>query len=160
VAEETYSPDDTLDVGGGRRLSLSPEALLVEIRRGRDAWILSRAIPYDEIRAVYHYEARDWSYLAVAGAYWLGALLLVLVAAAVIRFSTLLLAGSILVVTFLIGGLAVYRVLTVPRPLLRLDAYGGTLVVPGRGTGFFRRLTGRLPKPGEQRDLLETPEQA
>src|SRR3712207_8168478 len=54
-----------------RSLALAPEALYVETRGAGGIWIRVRGIPYDQVRAVYSYEARDWPFLGAAAAVWL-----------------------------------------------------------------------------------------
>ena len=138
---------ERMEISRDRRLSLAPEALLVETRGGTGAWIPARAVGYDEISAVYRYEARDWSYLGMAALYWGVLLLLILITGAVGRWPWELIAVAVGVAALLVGALGAYRVMRVPRKLLRIEAYGGTLVFPDRTPAFFGSLAVRLPQP-------------
>jgi len=66
------------------RVTLGPEALLAESRDPLfGVWTPTRQIFYDEIRAVYRYRVRDWSYLIVGVLYaLLGGLILLIAGAA------------------------------------------------------------------------------
>ena len=142
-----------MPIGGGRRLALGAEGVTLEVRSPTGAWVTDRLIRYDEIRAVYAYEARDWAYLVVAGGYWVAGLLLWAFAFFFSEWSAPVLWIALAVLTVLAVGLAVYRIMTVPRPLLRIDAYGGPLTVPHGDLAFFRRLSARLPRPDTVPDL-------
>src|SRR2546421_7562158 len=71
-------------VTGVTRVTLGPEALLAESRDPLfGVWTPTRQIFYDEIRAVYRYRVRDWSYLVVALLYaLLGGLILLIAGSA------------------------------------------------------------------------------
>src|SRR5207237_1484391 len=63
------------------RITLGPEALLAESRDPLfGVWTPTRQIFYDEIRAVYRYRVRDWSYLVVGFLYALLGSLILLIA--------------------------------------------------------------------------------
>ncbi|HTE19210.1 MAG TPA: hypothetical protein VK689_12615, partial [Armatimonadota bacterium] len=137
--------EETMRIGGNRRLALAPEALWLETRGGGGAWIRTRPVAYDEIRAVYSYQVRDWGFLAAVGAIWLVLTILMLIAAAFGAATGTVTAAVILVLTVLLGALGAYRVVAAPRKLLRIDAYSGMLVVPNRDGRFYRGLADRLP---------------
>ena len=137
--------DETMSIGGNRRLALAPEALWLETRGGGGAWVRTRPVAYEEIRAVYRYQARDWGSLAALGAGWVVLTILLLIAAALGALAGTVTAVIIVVLAVLLGGLGAYRVVAVPRKLLRIDAYSGMLVVPNREAGFYRSLASRLP---------------
>jgi hypothetical protein len=143
------SPIETMEIGGGRRLALCPEALYVEAK-GPAGWLRSRAIHYGEIRALYSYQVRDWTSLLVAGGAWMGLTILLLVAGAVLTWPGEMLAVLVLLAGVLIGSAALYRVLTAPRKMLRIEAFSGALVVPDRAPAFFRTLSERLPQSRPQ----------
>jgi len=134
-------------VGGGRRLSLTPQSLLIEARGAGASWIPARAIDYDEISAVYRYDSRDWGFLGVACAVWLGLSLVIVLAALFLRASPWEVLAVLAVAGVVVGAAAVYRIQRVPRKLLRVEAVGGSLVVADRSSGFFDLLAARLPKP-------------
>ena len=137
--------DETMSIGGSRRLALAPEALWLETRGGGGTWVRTRPVAYDEIRAVYSYQTRDWGSLAALGAGWVALTVLLLIAAAFGGWSGTITGAVVLVLTVLLAALAAYRVVAVPRKLLRIDAYSGMLVVPNREPGFYRSLASRLP---------------
>jgi hypothetical protein len=138
---------ETMDVGGGRRIALAPEALFMQARGAAGTWVAMRAVPYDEIRAVYRYEARDWGYLGIALAYWFAAFFLLLIGGLAARWDGWMIGAAVAAATVLLAGLAAYRVVAVPQRLLRIDAYSGALVVRNRAPGFFYQLARRLPAP-------------
>src|SRR5438874_10818278 len=74
----------SVSVTGITRVTLGPEALLAESRDPLfGVWTPTRQIFYDEIRAVYRYRVRDWSYLIVGLLYaLLGGLVLLIAGAA------------------------------------------------------------------------------
>jgi hypothetical protein len=137
--------DETMTIGGSRRLALAPEALWLETRGGGGAWVRTRPVAYDEIRAVYSYQARDWSSVGILSACWLVLTILLLLLAAFGGLSGTLTVAIVAVLAVLLGGLGAYRVIAMPRKLLRIDAYSGMLVVPNRAPGFYRSLASRLP---------------
>ncbi|HEU4753562.1 MAG TPA: hypothetical protein VFU47_10685 [Armatimonadota bacterium] len=141
------NPGELMEVGGGRRLAICPEALYVETRGPGGVWLRSRAIPFAEIRAIYRYEVRDWSALALAGLAWLGVLVLVLMIARLGSWPGGLTAAVLALTAVVVGGLGAYRMATAPKRLLRIDAYSGGLVVPNRVPGFYASIAARLPGP-------------
>lgn len=147
IVDSSYPEEDTMNVGGGRRLALAPDALVVETRSG-GGWRRTSAIPYEDIKAVYRYETRDWSAAWIGAAVWLAALVILLTGGVALRRLDLLAGVFLPIVTVLILGAAAYRVLGVPRGLLRIEAYGASVVAPNRSPGFFYRLRARMPRPG------------
>jgi hypothetical protein len=142
---QSSSTDDVMEVGNGRRLALAPQGLLVEARVP-SGWAPARAVDYDEILAVYSFETRDWNAAAV-GALLAGGLAgVVFLGGWLARLPGIVTGIAALVVGLAVAGLGVYRTATRPRRLLRIEAYGGALLVPNRTPDFFGRLAERLPK--------------
>jgi hypothetical protein len=145
---ETYLGQNVMPVTRQCRLLLGPEALLIEVRGPGDTWVPRNAIPYTEIQAVYSFDTPDWNYAAVALAYWLGALAVLAVAGMFLSdiAGTVMTAGGILA-TLAVTALATYRIATVPRRVLRIEAHQTTLEYNRRSSEFFRQLRARLPAP-------------
>ncbi|MFN3648965.1 MAG: hypothetical protein ACK47B_05230 [Armatimonadota bacterium] len=135
-----------MPISGNRRLLLAPEGLVLEVRSG-SYWARARVIPYADIRAAYQYEVRDWGPLGASIGFiaCVGFVVLMLLAFEAIGTGVAGLALAVSAVLLL--GIGFYRSLTVPRRLLRIEAYSGPMVLPNRGNFFFPALAERLPKP-------------
>ena len=148
----TAPVEATLAVGGGRRLALTPLALHVEVRNGRD-WRIARTIGYGEIAAAYRYEVRDWGYLGLGLVYGLVLLAAVLSVALLSGLDGVLAGGVAALVVILVIGLTAYRIATVPRRWLRIETHTGPLLLPNRDELFFNRLSTHLSPPLEPVEL-------
>jgi hypothetical protein len=130
-------PTDAMDVGGGRRLSLAPDALWLENRSG-SAYVRIRPITYDQIQTVYTYETRDWSmvgYMALLALFLLMVTFIGL-ASANVNIGPLY---SLLIVLVLGGapmGWGIYHSISVPRKMLRIDTHTGSVIVSNRQPRF------------------------
>jgi hypothetical protein len=132
-----------MEIGGGRRLAVSRDGLCVESRSG-GTWTRARVIPYDDVRALYRYQTTDWGSLVLLGGLWVVLLLVLLVAAAVARWSAGLSIGSAAALTVLFVVLGIVRGRNVPLRLLRIEAYSGALQVPERSPAFFASLAAQV----------------
>jgi hypothetical protein len=119
-----------MDVGGGRRLTLAPEAMWLETRGGGQTWIRIRAMPYAEIQAVYAYDLRDWAALGWAALGWMVASGLFFILYMTIGGLPALAGWSVpLLLAAVAVSLAAYRIASVPRKMLRVDTLTGSLIV-------------------------------
>jgi hypothetical protein len=160
-ASVTRQPEVALlAVGSGRRLVLTAEALWMESRGAPGDWVRTRAVPFDEVRAAYAYELRDWGLVGAGVLAWLTLLSVAAAAAGVAgwgRYGMAFLVGGSLF-TLALAGLVGWRVATVKRSLLRVEAYSGVLEVPLRDIAFFTLLTHRLAAYGESAAASAAPE--
>lgn len=135
----SYPPlaTDAMDTGGGRRLSLAPEALWMEARSG-SSYVRLRPVTYEEIQAVYTYEVRDWSMAGYMAMTWLLLLAVVFSALAAGGAQVTALVGALifLAITAATAGFAAYHVATRLRKMMRIDTHTGSLIVPNRHPRF------------------------
>jgi len=132
-------------VTGITRVTLGPEALLAESRDPLfGVWTPTRQIFYDDIRAIYRYRVRDWSYLVVALLYALLGGLILLVAGSVGQATASTWAVSFGLLGALVAALCAYRILVAQRPMLRLDTITGPFRFATRQDDFVASLTSRL----------------
>src|SRR5437868_2061995 len=119
----------SVNLWGTQRLTLADEALVVEERTPvTGAWQPARRIYYDDIQAVYTYEAADWAYLATAILYgFLGGLALVVVGTTASVSAATWALGLGLLALF-IAALAGYRIFLALRPWVRVEAVTGSYV--------------------------------
>lgn len=128
---------EAMDVGGGRRLSLASDALWLENRSG-STYVRIRPITYEQIQTVYTYETRDWSmvgYMALL-AFFLLLVIFIALASANANIGPLY---SLLIILVLGGGpvgWGIYRSISVPRKMLRIDTHTGSVIVSNRQPRF------------------------
>lgn len=145
VMTDGVSPGPTMLLDRSRRLVLGPHWLSLEVRGGSRNWVPTRTIRYDEILAVFRYETRDWAYLGIALMYWLAAVTTGGVTAAAASLSAATVGWGALIITLVVGAMAIGRISTRPRRLLRIEAHSGAFVFANRDDQFFRSLATRLP---------------
>ncbi len=142
---QPIEPTDVMQGRGNRRLALSHEHLLVEVLGPGRRWTPARAIHLMDIRAAYSYEAKDWSPVAVAVLVWIILACVVATVGVMLSWPGPVIALVVAVGLALLLGASIYRVTSVPKRLLRIEAYSGPLVFPNLDqNGFFRRLDARL----------------
>lgn len=139
--------EDAVMLEKNRRLSLTPEAVLVETRTSAGGWSPIQAFPFGEIRAVYRYQAPDWSVVAVAGLLWGLALTVIETLASLMPWRSSAVGLGVLALTVLIAVPAVYRFRRHPRRMLVIDGWNGTTVLPNRDPRLFASLAARLTEP-------------
>ena len=147
--------EDIQALGKGYRLTLTPTELQVQSRLAGGAWIPGRMIRYGEIRAVYRYERRNWSPLAVTATGWLKNQELALAAGEAAGMPAWLRVVIATAPLLLVAG-AGYRVYAVLSPMLKVDAFTGPLVVPARPSAFFQRLGQRVREAAESANTAPT----
>lgn len=140
---DASGPSEAMEIGGGRRLAAAPDALSVEVK-GRGTWIRSRVVPYEDIRAVYRFEKVDTNALVTLAGLWVALLVVLLAWGTMARWSEPTVVIALLVVSVILGGLAIFRARTAPARLLRIEAYSGVLIVPDRSAAFFKSIAARI----------------
>lgn len=139
--------DTILQYSGLRRLALVPEGARVEVRGPRKSWIASHLIRYDQIKAVYRYEMRDWGYAVLLCVCWMAALIVVSIASTVMGDPGYFLLIAMAVVSVGLAAMGAFRIFTKPKRHLRIDIVGQPpMILANRNPAFFYQLASRLPK--------------
>jgi hypothetical protein len=134
---------NAIEIGGGRRLAVAPDALSVDVRGG-GRWIRSRVVPYEDIRAVYRYERLDVTAMVAVAVLWLALVIGLLIWGTISQWGTAALGAGALLLTAVLGAVAFIRARTAPARMLRIEAYSGVLLVPDRSADFFRSIAARI----------------
>jgi hypothetical protein len=146
-----------MEIGGGRRMGLTADALQVETR-SPTGWAPARIVAYADVRAAYRYEVTDWSPLAVGFLAWVGAVVLGAVAAVMAQWSPVVIGIVLFLVTLAAAALVGLRIARVPRRLLRIETKFGTLVVPDRAPGLYSLLAAQLSSARAAAGAVAEPE--
>jgi hypothetical protein len=133
-----------MEIGGGRRLAVAPDALSVELRGPGHTWARTRVIPYEDIRAVYRYDTTDWGAIGRLVLIWALFIVLLLIAAVLRSWPPTLTLGAAGVVTVLAMIVGLLRAQKAPARRLVIDAYSGSMQVTDRGGDFYQALSARV----------------
>jgi hypothetical protein len=136
-----------MQVGARQRLTLRQDAAVMETLLAGGEGLPVRAIPYGSIRALYVYEERDWTYLAVLFGYWMLLALLVVGLALVPGVGW---QGALLFLA--LGSLAlaihgVIRILRRPRRMLRIEQESVSIALEARSPEFIAAFAARIEPP-------------
>ncbi len=143
----TMSPPPTgevLPVSKVRQWAVMPDGMLLSTRAPDGNWLPIRRLGYDDIRLVYRFEVVDWGPLGWASLIWilLGTLTLVLLALVKVPAEWMWVVVFLELAALMGGG--VYVCQTKKKPMLRLEAYSGELVLPESNPQFFASLSQAL----------------
>ena len=153
-------------VTSGQRVRLSGESLIVEAKAGRDEWRTVYQLPLESIQAVYAYTSRDWAYLAIGAAYFVGLSVVLTIAGIAAQAGAATWISGFALLFLIVGAVTGYRVVMVPLPQVRVETLNQALIFPRKDEALLRQLVDGLPvvweetpeTPGEEQPAPPEPE--
>lgn len=134
----------SMNIGGGRRLTAADDVLVVEARSAGSTWTRVRVIPYEDIRALYRFEATNWRALSLLVTLWIALLAALLLAAGLHGWAPMATAATTGGATLLALLVAVVQARAAPARSLKIEAFSATLVVPDRSPQFCAYLAAQV----------------